>query len=284
MASNLAVEEKEIPGALLKRLTSSVNATLNSALLLSSIKKLKRMPHLFDRVLELPFHADTVVEFRESRHSFTFVVRRPGLIAEEVKAELVEIVPGATKVVIIGGGQDLLSDLESSSSSQLELWRFRLPASTVPEDTVVRYENEVLQVTIPKNPVTCAEWIFNKKDNDAADAIYLPFHESKADTRQQCFLDECTENPVTVLRAINGFDSSSDIEDKSTRTGHNTEQELQFQQRTLSNDLESFGSPQHARKRSSCTKAARQQEGGGGESPHFLHDLGSWVHNFAIFV
>jgi hypothetical protein len=119
MASNLAVEEKEIPGALLKRLTSSVNATLNSALLLSSIKKLKRMPHLFDRVLELPFHADTVVEIRESRHSFMFVVRRPGLIAEEVKAELVEIVPGATKVVIIGGGQDLLSDLESSSSSQV---------------------------------------------------------------------------------------------------------------------------------------------------------------------
>lgn len=166
---------------------------------------------------------------------------------------------------------------------QLELWRFRLPASTVPEDTVVRYENEVLQVTIPKNPVTCAEWIFNKKDNDAADGIYLPFDESKADTRQQCFLDECTENPITVLRAMNGFDSSSDIEDKSTRTGHNTEQELQFQQRALSNDLESFGSPQHARKRSSCTKAARQQ-GGGGESPHFLHDLGSWVHNFAIFV
>jgi hypothetical protein len=119
MASNLAVEEKEIPVALLKRLTSSVNASLNSALLLSSIKKLKRMPHLFDRVLELPFPADTVVEIRESRHSFTFVVRRPGLIAEEVKAELVEIVPGATKVVIIGGGQDLLSDLESSSSSQV---------------------------------------------------------------------------------------------------------------------------------------------------------------------
>jgi hypothetical protein len=47
------------------------------------------------------------------------VVRRPGLIAEEVKAELVEIVPGATKVVIIGGGQDLLTDLESSSSSQV---------------------------------------------------------------------------------------------------------------------------------------------------------------------
>lgn len=165
---------------------------------------------------------------------------------------------------------------------QLELWRFRLPASTVPEDTVARYENEVLQVTIPKSPVTCAEWIFNKKDNDAADGIYLPFNESKADTRQQCFLDECTENPVTVLRAMNGFDSSSDIEDKSTRTL--TEQELQFQQRAVSNGLESFGSPQHASKRSSCTKAAQQQEGGGGESPHFLHDLGSWVHNFAIFV
>jgi hypothetical protein len=85
-------------------------------MLLSFTKKLKRMPHLFDRVLELPFHADTVVEVRESRNAFTFVVSdvQPGLIAEEVKAELVEIVPGAIKVVVVGRGEQLMSDLESS--------------------------------------------------------------------------------------------------------------------------------------------------------------------------
>lgn len=75
-------------------------------------KKLKRMPHLFARVLELPFHGDTPVKVIQSRDSFTFVVRLPGLVAEEVKAEVMEIVPGATKVVI-GGSERLTSNIET---------------------------------------------------------------------------------------------------------------------------------------------------------------------------
>jgi HSP20 family molecular chaperone IbpA len=266
MASSVAVEVPFGAAADLKRRTSSVTATTgkNSPMLLSLTKKLKRMPHLFDRVLELPFHADTLVGVQESRDSFSFVVKMPGLVAKEVKPELVEIVPGAIKVVIQGGGQGLLFDLESS---EVELWRFRLPASTIPEATVARYKNEVLEVTIPKNPVSCAtaaeDEVF-KRDNDTENDPSFKDKDGpetdEADTRQAANMDS----------------SSSTEEYESTRNSH----ELQWQ-RDLFEDLESFGSPRRVRQLSSCTKAAVQQ---GASSPDFLRNLGSWVHGFAIFV
>ncbi|CAM6047364.1 unnamed protein product [Sphagnum compactum] len=273
MASSIAVEVPFAAAAALKRRTSSVTATTgkNSPMLLSFTKKLKRMPHLFDRVLELPFHADTLVEVQESRDSFSFVVKMPGLVAEEVKPELVEIVPGAIKVVIQGGGEGLLFDLESS---EVELWRFRLPASTIPEATVARYKNEVLEVTIPKNPVSCAtaaeDEVF-KRDNDTENDPSFKDKDGpetdEADTRQAANMDS----------------SSSTEEYESTRNAHeplDIEGELQWQ-RDLFEDLESFGSPRRVRQLSSCTKAAVQQ---GASSPDFLRNLGSWVHGFAIFV
>ena len=63
-------------------------------------KKLKRMPHLFTRVLELPFHAETPVSVVESRDSYRFEVRLPGLHVGDVKVEVLEIVPGATKILV----------------------------------------------------------------------------------------------------------------------------------------------------------------------------------------
>jgi hypothetical protein len=116
--ANLLDMKRWTPNSCVNAAAATYRAASSSPpmMLLSFTKKLKRMPHLFDRVLELPFHADTAVEVRESRNAFTFVVSdiQPGLIAEEVKAELAEIVPGAIKVVVVGRGERLMSDLESS--------------------------------------------------------------------------------------------------------------------------------------------------------------------------
>lgn len=64
--------------------------------------KLKRMPHLFTQVLELPFAADTTVKMVEYGGSYVFVVHLPNMVVRDVKAEVMEIVPGATKVVVRG--------------------------------------------------------------------------------------------------------------------------------------------------------------------------------------
>jgi HSP20 family molecular chaperone IbpA len=92
-------------GATLKRPTTTLAQNRRvSAPDLSVTKKLKRMPHLFTRVLELPLHAETPVSVVESRDSFRFEVRLPGLHVEDVKVEVLEIVPGATKVLVRGVG------------------------------------------------------------------------------------------------------------------------------------------------------------------------------------
>lgn len=76
--------------------------TIAAASLPRDLSKLKRMPHLFSRVLELPFHAETPVSVVESRDCYRFQVRLPGALVDEVKVEVLEIVPGATKVLVRG--------------------------------------------------------------------------------------------------------------------------------------------------------------------------------------
>lgn len=90
-------------GATLKRPTTTLPQNLSvCAPDLCLTKKLKRMPHLFTRVLELPLHAETPVSVEESRDAFRFAARLPGLHVDGVKVEVLEIVPGATKVLVRG--------------------------------------------------------------------------------------------------------------------------------------------------------------------------------------
>ncbi len=170
---------------------------------------------------------------------------------------------------------------------QVELWRFRLPASTVPEGTIAKYENEVLEVTIPKNPVSCAAEEVLKKDNDAESYVSVKDDGDPHTRRQAGFepSDDCIQHPVTPLSDnMKELDYSSNRElDDSSRSGQESldTEELQWQ-RDLFEDLESFGSPRQVRDRSSCMKAAGHQDAP--RSPDFLHNLGSWVQGFAIFV
>ncbi|XP_057963946.1 uncharacterized protein LOC131155055 [Malania oleifera] len=108
-------------------------------------KKLRRLPHIFARVLELPFHADADVSVQETSDSFRFVAATDA-VGEDVRADMVEIYPGVTKIVIRGAN---LLDL-SLDELELDTWRFRLPASTRPELANAVYREGELVVTVPK--------------------------------------------------------------------------------------------------------------------------------------
>ncbi|KAL8548290.1 hypothetical protein ACS0TY_007567 [Phlomoides rotata] len=108
-------------------------------------KKLRRLPHIFAKVLELPFHSDADVSIDETPNSFRFTAATDD-INGDVRADPVEIYPGVTKIVIRGNG---VVDL-SGTEFELDLWRFRLPASTRPELVSAAYEDGELIVTVPK--------------------------------------------------------------------------------------------------------------------------------------
>ncbi|XWS13656.1 hypothetical protein CRYUN_Cryun36dG0056900 [Craigia yunnanensis] len=112
-----------------------------------SHKKLRRLPHIFSRVLELPFRSDADVEVEESPDCFKFVAETDGRIGDVVRAHMVEIHPGVTKIVIRSNS---LVGFSSLDHLELDMWRFRLPETTRPELASAVYEDGELIVTVPK--------------------------------------------------------------------------------------------------------------------------------------
>ncbi|GAV81850.1 hypothetical protein CFOL_v3_25303, partial [Cephalotus follicularis] len=110
-----------------------------------SHKKLRRLPHIFSRVLELPFRSDADVAIEEKHDCFRFTAETDNI--GEVRAHMIEIHPGVTKIVVRPNGY-----LELSSLDQLELdmWRFRLPETTRPELASAVFVDGELIVTVPK--------------------------------------------------------------------------------------------------------------------------------------
>lgn len=109
-------------------------------------KKLRRLPHIFSRVLELPFRADADVEVEEGPGFFRFVAETDE-IGSDVRAHTVEIHPGVTKIVVRPNGS---LELLSLDQLELDMWRFRLPESTRPElASAVCVDGELI-VTVPK--------------------------------------------------------------------------------------------------------------------------------------
>lgn len=112
-------------------------------------KKLRRLPHVFCRVLELPFNSEVLVAVEENVECFRFVVRCDEALAfQEARAEIIEIAPGVIKVVIREANRRLrflMDELE------LDMWRFRLPSSTLPELSTAIYSDGELVVIVPKN-------------------------------------------------------------------------------------------------------------------------------------
>ncbi|KAK4800602.1 hypothetical protein SAY86_021089 [Trapa natans] len=112
----------------------------------SRSKKLRRLPHIFSSVLELPFRSDADVEVEEGPDFLRFVAETDG-IDGDVRAHTVEIYPGITKVVVRPNGS---LELLSLDQLELDIWRFRLPQSTRPELASAVFIDGELIVTVPK--------------------------------------------------------------------------------------------------------------------------------------
>ncbi|KAK3001337.1 hypothetical protein RJ639_021617 [Escallonia herrerae] len=109
-------------------------------------KKLRRLPHIFAKVLELPFHSDADVLVQETPDSLRFVAATDDIGAADIRAHAVEICPGVTKIIVRGSNflDPCLDELE------LDVWRFRLPVATRPELATAAYGDGELVVTVPK--------------------------------------------------------------------------------------------------------------------------------------
>ncbi|XP_074317876.1 uncharacterized protein LOC141653908 [Silene latifolia] len=109
-------------------------------------KKLRRLPHIFAKVLELPFHSDADVSIEETRGFFKFTVSDTD-VSPDVVADTVEIHPGVTKIVIRSNS---VAAVSATTEFELDLWRFRLPEMTRPELASAVYDSGDLVVIVPK--------------------------------------------------------------------------------------------------------------------------------------
>ncbi|XP_051142749.1 uncharacterized protein LOC127259440 [Andrographis paniculata] len=128
-----------------------------------SICRLRRLPHIFAKVLELPFPRDTAVSVVETPDSLVFrvaVATETGEEEEEeegmggeIRAEVKEIRPGMSKIVVRGGsGSGLgLGLAEATSELEVDMWRVRLPDLVRAELAEASYEDGQLAVKVPKD-------------------------------------------------------------------------------------------------------------------------------------
>ncbi|CAL0320442.1 unnamed protein product [Lupinus luteus] len=107
-------------------------------------KKLRRLPHVFTRVLELPFRSDADVTIHEDPDCFRFVAETDRIA--DVRAHTVEIHPGVIKIAVrVGPSVEFSLD-----QLEIDMWRFRLPESTQPELATATFVDGELIVTVPK--------------------------------------------------------------------------------------------------------------------------------------
>lgn len=129
----------------------------------SSKKKLRKLPHVFSKVLELPFRADADVEIEDSPEKIRFIADvkvQNGVNYNHVvglRAHAVEIHPGVTKVVVrninnnsngVGSSTEIVELLLEDLN--MDTWRFRLPRSSLPELATATFLDGELIVTVPK--------------------------------------------------------------------------------------------------------------------------------------
>nr|CAB3455800.1 unnamed protein product [Digitaria exilis] len=120
-------------------------------------KKLRRLPHIFAKVLELPFAADADVSVEEDAAALRFVAAAVDGFPSPAgaRAHAVEIHPGVTKVVVrglssAGGAAHGDDDEDGAAAFELDRWRFRLPPCTRPAMATATYAEGELVVTVPK--------------------------------------------------------------------------------------------------------------------------------------
>uniref|UniRef100_A0A7N0TN46 SHSP domain-containing protein n=1 Tax=Kalanchoe fedtschenkoi TaxID=63787 RepID=A0A7N0TN46_KALFE len=124
------------------------SALSEAARLTNRQKKLRRLPHIFAKVLELPFRATADVSVHETPNSFRFAVAADADdLGSHVRAQAIEICPGVMKIVVRGDA--MLADL-SLDELEIDFWRFRLPECTRPEMATAACVDGELVVVVPK--------------------------------------------------------------------------------------------------------------------------------------
>lgn len=107
--------------------------------------KLRRLPHVFSRILQLPLRSDADVSVEEAPTFFRFVAETDSSLGY-VETHTLHIHPGVTKIVV-RASQSLQFSLDDLHP---DIWRFRLPESVVPELTTAVFVDGELIVTVPK--------------------------------------------------------------------------------------------------------------------------------------
>ncbi|WMV47746.1 hypothetical protein MTR67_041131 [Solanum verrucosum] len=123
----------------------------DSAMEGNPMKKLRKLPHVFGKVLELPFRSDADVAVEEGPEFFRFVAVMEfddggSGGAGGVRVQAVEIHTGITKIVVRNGA----GDGGVAGELKVDTWRFRLPATTMPELATAVFVDGELIVTVPK--------------------------------------------------------------------------------------------------------------------------------------
>ncbi|GAB2294857.1 hypothetical protein Dimus_029050 [Dionaea muscipula] len=114
--------------------------------------KLRRLPHVFGKVLELPLDSDTEVSMEEHPGCFRYIAETEVDLGE-VRAHLVEVHLGVQKVVVInrrqGGGGSPAVVVDEINLHHVR--RVRLPEATRPEMATAVFGGGKLVVMVPKS-------------------------------------------------------------------------------------------------------------------------------------
>ncbi|XP_062216746.1 uncharacterized protein LOC133916882 [Phragmites australis] len=114
----------------------------------SGKKDLRRLPHVYSKVLELPLPADTDVAMFEGPDAFHFVAAGAHGATGVVRVRTVGIYPGVVKVVVQAGAGG--SEEGDADDMKTDRWRSRLPEASCPAMAVAGYVDGQLVVTVPK--------------------------------------------------------------------------------------------------------------------------------------
>lgn len=117
-------------------------------------KMLRRLPHVFDKVLELPFSPGVHVLVQETSESLRFLAKTT--IADDFRVHLIQIIPGVTKIQVRGANDSCDSSIEEYDINDDNAnWRVRLPSMTLPEMAIAECIDGELVVTVPKVNLDC---------------------------------------------------------------------------------------------------------------------------------
>ncbi|XP_048234323.1 uncharacterized protein LOC125370915 [Ricinus communis] len=113
------------------------------------------VPHVFAKVLELPFNSNTDVSVEETQDSFLFIADSASsddgeeTAANDFRAHVIKILPGATILVLKVAHSGNVGSCEDEEVN-IDTWRFRLPSTACAERTSAMCIGGQLVVTVPK--------------------------------------------------------------------------------------------------------------------------------------